>query len=252
MNKFKRLSVYLIVISLLLALLSGCANSVETTPEAPTAQVTEAAQETAGDAVESQEVEDAPQTLELASLEWPVEPSLPLTEEPTTLTFWYSAFPNWDFDTVFGQNPAIARAEELTGVHAEVNFVVMDAFAEKFNLMIASSEYPDFISSGAYVGGCAQAFEDEVIIDITELTETLAHNYMALISQDEITLKSAYDDESRILGFATISKNAALPTDGLIIRQDWLDDLGLEAPVTYGDYGTSMFLCSTTWVFRNV
>ena len=85
--------------------------------------------------------------------EYPVAIELPLTEEPVSLSFWYSGFPNWDFETVFGQNPAVLKAEEMTGVHADINFVVMDAFAEKFNLMIASGEYPDFISSGAYVGG---------------------------------------------------------------------------------------------------
>lgn len=242
----KNLTVYLVILSLVLALFSGCA-AKEATVEEPAAEVTETVTETSeapeAEAPEAEEPaqEDAaeaeePVEAEPAEPQWPVELSLPLTEETTTLTFWYSAFPNWDFDTVFGQNPAIARAEELTGVHAEVNFVVMDAFAEKFNLMIVSGEYPDFISSGAYVGGCAQAFEDEVIIDITEEVETLAPNYMALISKDEVTLKSAYDDESRILGFATISKDAALPTDGLIIRQDWLDDLGLDSPVTYSDY----------------
>ncbi len=245
MKNIKKFAALFLVLAMVLCLLAGCGSkeetSAETMTESTSASETVAEEKTADvEAPDAAEGEAEEAEVEAAPLEWPVEVSLPLADEMTTLTFWYSAFPNWDFDTVFGQNPAILKAEEMTNVHAEINFIIMDAFAEKFNLMIASGEYPDLISSGSYVGGCAQAFEDEVIIDITDMVEGLANNYMALLNRDEITLKSAYDDESRILGFATISKEAALPADGLIIRQDWLDDLGLDSPVTYTDYENVM------------
>ena len=239
----KKLISLFLAVMLLLAMISGCASDEPAVEESAPAEVIEEAapipeeepaEQESAETEPSEPVEEVEESAE--TFEYPVAMELPLTEEPVSLSFWYSGFPNWDFDTVFGQNPAILKAEELTGVHADINFVVMDAFAEKFNLMIASGEYPDFISSGAYVGGYAQAYEDEVIIDITDIAEEHALNYMALLNQNELTLKAAYSDDSRMYGFASINKEAALPADGPIIRQDWLDKLGLESPVTYADY----------------
>ena len=204
----------------------------ETEPE-PSQEVTQDSEALEGeeDSADAEEPE-----LEAEPLTWPVPIELPLTDEPKSISFWYSGFPNFDFDTVFGQNPAIALAEEMTGVHADLTIVTMDSYAEKFNLMIATGEYPDLISTGDYVGGYAQAANDEIIIDITAEVEQYAKNYMALISQDQITLKSAYSDDSRIYGFASIQKDAALPGSGPIIRKDWLVDLGIEEPETYAEY----------------
>lgn len=246
----KKTASLFLVLTLLLGLLAGCgkpADSAASQQSDPS--VVEAAPETVQEEPEAREDSQTPASEEVSEqvvsmieepqeteLTYPVEVALPLTDEPASLTFWYSGFPNFDFDTVFGQNPAIAKAEELTGVHADITIVTMDSYSEKFNLMIATGEYPDMISTGDYVGGYAQAVNDEVIIDITDLVEEYALNYMALISQTEVTKKSAYSDDSRIYGFANITKEAALPGSGPIIRQDWLDDLGMESPETYDEY----------------
>lgn len=245
----KKLAVWLLLWSLVFGLFAGCgdttavASTLADDPiESEISVVPASPAESAMDAplleASSQEEEETSFSAETeaATLHYPVDISLPLTDDPATLTFWYSGFPNFDFDVVFGANPAIALAEEMTGVHAELTIVTMDSYSEKFNLMIATGEYPDMISTGDYVGGYAQAVNDEVIIDITELVETEALNYMALISQTEVTQKSAYSDDSKIYGFANITKEAALPGSGPIIRQDWLDKLGLNSPETYDDY----------------
>lgn len=245
----KKMAVWLLMWSLVFGLLAGCGNETSVAPaqesissESETSIIPESPAESTVDVatqeMSSQSEEEASIAEELMedTLHYPVNVSLPLTDEPTSLTFWYSGFPNFDFDVVFGQNPAIALAEEMTGVHVELTIVTMDSYSEKFNLMIATGEYPDMISTGDYVGGYAQAVNDEVIIDITDLVENQALNYMALISQTEVTKKSAYSDDSKIYGFANITKEAALPGSGPIIRQDWLDKLGLNSPETYADY----------------
>lgn len=245
----KKAASILLVLILLFGMLAGCGQTeVPETSEDPSvveisaseAPVQEEAEsvpeETAVEEISVEAEASVPEEIEEPELTYPVAVELPLTEEPATLTFWYSGFPNFDFDTVFGKNPAIKLAEEMTGVHAELTIVTMDSYSEKFNLMIATGEYPDMISTGDYVGGYAQAVNDEVIIDITDLVEEYALNYMALISQTEVTKKSAYSDDSCIYGFANITKEAALPGSGPIVRTDWLEELGLESPETYDEY----------------
>ena len=248
MKKFASFALFLALLTTILTGCGGTSSSISSDPAVPAPAGEDVAAapaddvpepsageqpEPAGEPAEASVVEEE---LPEEALPYPAELQLPLTETPKSLSFWYSGFPNFDFDVVFGQNPAIAKAEELTGVHADMNIVSMDSYSEKFNLMIATGEYPDLISTGDYVGGYAQAVNDEVIIDITDYVETCALNYMALISQDEITKKSAYSDDSRIYGFASIQKEAALPGNGPIVRQDWLDALGLEPPETYVEY----------------
>lgn len=225
MKKFASFALFLALLTTILTGCGGTSSSISSDPAVPAPAGEDVAAapaddvpepsageqpEPAGEPAEASVVEEE---LPEEALPYPAELQLPLTETPKSLSFWYSGFPNFDFDVVFGQNPAIAKAEELTGVHADMNIVSMDSYSEKFNLMIATGEYPDLISTGDYVGGYAQAVNDEVIIDITDYVETCALNYMALISQDEITKKSAYSDDSRIYE-VTISK------DGQTVKKD--------------------------------
>ena len=75
------------------------------------------------------------------------------------------------------------------------------------------------------------------ICDLTELVPKYAPNYYKIIQQRDIK-DIAYTDSGRIAAVYSIKQNSQKPWCGLQIRKDWLDELGLEIPVTYDDWET--------------
>ena len=75
------------------------------------------------------------------------------------------------------------------------------------------------------------------ICDLTELVPKYAPNYYKIIQQKDIK-DIAYTDSGRIAAVYSIKQNSQKPWCGLQIRKDWLDELGLEIPVTYDDWET--------------
>lgn len=98
-------------------------------------------------------------------------------------------------------------------------------------------------ASISYKGGSDQAVKDNVFWDLTEYVEKYMPNYCRLIQSDENLRRNAYNDDGRIVGllvipYNTISQTVAdqMAVGGMIIRKDWLDNAGLDLPVTYDDW----------------
>ncbi len=135
----------------------------------------------------------------------------------------------------YADMPILPDVEAATGV--TVTFIeVSDAAAsEQFNLTIASGDYPDLMGMDSYSGGATSAFEDEIIIDMTDLAEEYMPNYMAIVdTMDDYTLKSIYTDDGRILEVWSLVSNV-VNEQGLSYRADWAQEFGMEEPVTIDD-----------------
>ncbi len=129
---------------------------------------------------------------------------------------------------------------DITGVEVEwVNVSNADADTQ-LNLLIASNNLPDIIFynwQGMYTGGLAKAIADNVAIPLNDLLNEHAPNYTALLEEcPELAKQVALDD-------GTIAMFPSARTDprvriwfGPQIRQDWLDNLGLEMPTTMDEW----------------
>ena len=105
-----------------------------------------------------------------------------------------------------------------------------------------SDSVPDLISSGNFSSIYGNISADDAInrgdiCDLTELIPKYAPNYYKIIQQKDIK-DIAYTDSGRIAAVYSIKQNSQKPWCGLQIRKDWLDELGLEIPVTYDDWET--------------
>lgn len=106
---------------------------------------------------------------------------------------------------------------------------------EQFNLMIASRELPDIIyyTWTSVVGGPAQLIDDGLLLDLTDVIPDMAPNYHAFLTDPanaEIARQVSLND-GRLYIFAKVFPDArSMSYNGLMIRQDWLDALGLERP----------------------
>ena len=231
----------LLALSRASGLLAGCGESTASSAAAESAKPESAAaptQETAAAPESAQEAE--PSTAEESQLEEAVEfqlaetVDLPITDEVTTFSMWCGAPPGGL--SVVG-SPIMEYITEKTNISLELLEQNMMTANEKFNLMVASQDYPDIISGfdESYSGGAVKGYEDDVIIDLTDLMEENAPNYMAYIQQDQQNYRDAYNDDGQML-FMNGYNDYYVQARGNVIRQDLLDKLGLDIPVTYDDY----------------
>ena len=145
-------------------------------------------------------------------------------------------------DTDFFQN-----LEERTNVHIEFQHPAVGDEASSFNLMISSGELPDMITNSSgyiYPDGLDAAVDDGYYLDLTDLLSKYAPHYMAALENaaqnDENIMRSAYTNDGRMVGMYQIMSEPQRPYAGLYVRKDWLDDLGIDSPVTYDDWETML------------
>ena len=211
----------------------------ETEEAAPSEEEPVSAEEEALSAEESEEAEEsfehAPETI-----------SYPLSPEENTITFYQqlgqgiiSVLPSYN-DSYIDES-----IEEATGINMEFIEVSDSVISTQYSLMIASGDWADVISCDQYyAGGTAQAYADEVIIDLTDLIWDNAPNYYnALYSTNEASISNV-TVEGKILGIYAI-KDRVYTDSGEMTRQDWLDELGLEVPTTLDE------LTETFYAFKN-
>lgn len=135
-------------------------------------------------------------------------------------------------DTEFGK-----KLMEDTGITVEYIHPPQGQHGEKFNLMIAGNDLPDIIEYNwyTYTGGPERALEEGIIrpLDIEKEAPNL---YKYLKEHPEID-KMCKTDDGVYWGFPFIRGDRFLQTSaGIIIREDWLNDLGLDMPETIDEW----------------
>ncbi len=211
--------------------------TVETAEEEPSASTAQEPSETpAAESETSAEAAAEPEESEVP--EGPAPLVLPLADGDVTLTYWYS-YPPFipNYLPSLEEKPVFEELTRVTGVNLDIIGVSQAALTEQFNLMIASSSYPDIIYGfgGSYIGSLDQAIDDEIILDLSELVDEYAPNYYALIHSDAEIELAVHTDEGRLPSFCGVNDDNMSINGGLVLRQDWLDELGLETPETYDD-----------------
>ena len=169
----------------------------------------------------------------------PEEISLPLFDQTTEMTmFW-----GWNAAASkvmkgFEENHVWQEMAKRTNVQLKFVTPPMGQAQEQFNLIMASGDYPDFIWSDGivYPGGGDKAIEDGNYLKLNDLIDQYAPNYSRLINSTAEIRKQAYTDEGNLWSFAMIEKDVQGAWLGMVVRQDWLDDLGLQKPVTFDDW----------------
>ena len=228
-TKLTALLSLLCVMALCLGLFAGCGNS--TAAEASEASATSSAATEEAPAAEATEQSAAAEAL-------PAESIFPLEETATFTMFyvWSPHFVELGFDSP-NDFQFFAELENRTNVHIDFTTIGANIFEETFLLMMATQDYTDifFNCAGSYNGGIAKAIDDDAWIDLAPYMETLAPNYMALMESDPEFTKANYTDEGNIGEFMQYYTNS-FNNGGNLIRQDWLDKLGLEVPETYDDW----------------
>lgn len=164
---------------------------------------------------------------------------LPIVEEDNEpLGFWTMVQPYMTSYGVDMTNVTYFREmHKRTGVNVEVTAASFFTVTEAFSLIIASGDIPDMMDSvgSYYTGGLAVAIEEEVFQDVAPLIDQYMPNLKGWLD----TYPDYRAEVTELNGVITTAPgfgNGQPWNVGIQIRQDWLDELQMETPVTYDDY----------------
>ncbi len=158
------------------------------------------------------------------------------TDETLSIAMMYYDFKTTPDSMDITQTPYFEEYQKRTGVKLEViTYETEDAY----NLTLAGDEMPDIIMwAPVLTSSDQQMIDDGMISPLTwdEINEW-APNYAAVLEQYPNARKELTMADGSILGFANITgSEKMMATNGLIVRGDWLDDLGLDAPTTPDEF----------------
>ncbi|TDF93202.1 extracellular solute-binding protein [Paenibacillus piri] len=135
----------------------------------------------------------------------------------------------WQKDD-YNTYPVAKVLEEKTGYKVQYDMLPQDKPQDKLNLLIASAEPYDAITT---VGGSdfkalySDYAKKGALVDLTPLIDKFGPNIKAAVSQETF-------DAAKVDGkiYAIPTKSIEFSSVSLMIRQDWLDKLGLSMPTT--------------------
>lgn len=147
--------------------------------------------------------------------------------------------------TDLGDNPVVKWIEKDTGLNLEFIHAPADDDGSYFQQLLASGDLPDLMYTDlihtTYPGGVEGAIADGLLYNVTDLVEAQAPHFMQLCENlnDPLIERKIKGDEGNIIKFGSrflgqINEDKIF--NGLVVRQDWLEKYGLEAPVTIDDY----------------
>ena len=165
-------------------------------------------------------------------------PSEEVPVEPAELTYWGPLDSNANsVITNMSELGYIQEMMEAANVDIEFFHPASGTEKEQFNLKVVGREFEDIIEYtwGNYPGGGSQAIADGVIINIADYLE-YCPNFAKYLEENPSVAKQIYTANGEIYAFPAIGSQTTSVTGGYIIRQDMLDELGMEVPVTISDW----------------
>ncbi len=138
------------------------------------------------------------------------------------------------------ETPLAEELEKRTGI--KVNFVhpTRGQESENFSLLMASGNTHDITTSSWFSYGPDLAVQQGQIIALNDVMEDYAPNLYKIINESEDLQKMLKTDSGTYYAFPHIKDDASMGRTfkGLMLRQDWLEELGLEVPETIDEWET--------------
>ena len=158
-----------------------------------------------------------------------------------TLTFWSKnqIKPSSSYSD-YTESPFHTKLAENTGVEVEWQFPAEGAEAtQAYNLLLTENELPDIIFTDMTAGDAEILINDGVIYDLTEYLPKYAPDYWARLHEEkyERVCHAVTTSSGGFYGVEGLSSDPFVSTYvGPVVRQDWLEECGLDEPVTMEDW----------------
>lgn len=170
-----------------------------------------------------------------------------LADDVPTVTYYVRGGPSEYEPYLYPTLVGMLKVQDMAGVN--IDWTVVCGSGEEINAqylaMMASGKYPDIIQwqhNNDYTGGVPQMYKDGIIIELNDVIDQYMPNYKKLLEENPQVAKTLMDDEGRYLYFTVINplnsnlEKVAVTWWGLMMRQDWLDNVGAEVPTTMDEW----------------
>lgn len=141
--------------------------------------------------------------------------------------------------TNLGETPFAKAWQDKTGVQVEFQHPPANQGKEQFSLLLADGTLPDLMEYAwmDYPGGPEKAIKDGNIIALNDVIDQYCPNLKKYLAENPDIDRMVKTDEGHYYVFPFIRGDDKLcNTIGLMIRQDWLEELGLEVPTTIDEW----------------
>ncbi|WP_284646158.1 extracellular solute-binding protein [Paenibacillus silviterrae] len=164
------------------------------------------------------------------------------SEYPKAFSYWVEL----DGDSAismksFSENAAYKEMEKITGTKVEFKHPTGGGtqIQEQFNLMVASRNLTDVIQTNWFnvARGPQNAIDEGTIIRLNDLIDKHAPNFKKYLAEHPEIASMIKTDKGDIYAFPFIrGDNKIKIYYGPVIRKDWLDKVGMEAPTTIDEW----------------
>jgi putative aldouronate transport system substrate-binding protein len=153
--------------------------------------------------------------------------SMPITKEPIEITVMVKQryyVPNWN-DTLLWKT-----MEKKTGINAKFIMVPEQSATEKFNLSLASGNYPDaYIAPHFTNAQVIAAGADGIFVSLKDYFKTDAPNFSKIMKQMPAVRKAITTPDGKIYTMPKVNMDPdSAWGDTLQINKTWLDKLGVK------------------------
>jgi len=162
-------------------------------------------------------------------------------ETDVTLRYWLALHNNMAANfTNLADTPFAKELVKRTGIKVTFEHPPAGNVADAFSLMVASGDdIPDIIEYNwqTIVGGPEKAISDGIILSLNSVIDRFAPNLKATLRSNPEWDRLVKTDDGNYYVFPFIrGDDKLLYSQGLMIRKDWLDELGLQPPQTIQEW----------------
>lgn len=143
--------------------------------------------------------------------------------------------------TNYSESPWYQEERENTGITVEYIHPPAKSDQEAFNILLATGDLPDIIKAPSgwnkFPGGPQLAIDDGYIIPLNDIINMYMPHYRAYLDSHPELEKYIMTDDGIHYQIPMIREDDTLTVyKGIMVRKDWLDELGLEIPETITEW----------------
>lgn len=157
-----------------------------------------------------------------------------------TLTYW--GVMDSTLATVaqnFGDTPLGKKLAEKTGINVQYMHPPVGSEAEQLSILLSTDDLPDIIENDwyHYASGPQKVLNEKILMSLNDVIDKYAPNLKKYLSEHEDINKMVVTDDKTYYVFPFIAGDDLLcVSQGIMVRQDWLDELGLDMPQTMDEW----------------